>query len=132
MPPRQSPSSAVSQKTRLQTTQYGTGGLDYSNSLELGYDVYTISLGPRGIYNVTNQRARYDNGSCLAAFDAECVAAFKQQSEDIALRLVGEPTALSESNLTADSLPGVCDTLARTMMATSPEECSSYINKGTY
>jgi hypothetical protein len=39
-------------------------------------------LSPRGIYNIINQCACYDNGSCLAVLDAECVAASKQQSED--------------------------------------------------
>lgn len=111
---------------------YNTGGLDYSNSLELGYDVCAISLSPRGIYNDTNLRARHDDGSCQAAFDSECVVALKQQSQDIAMQLVGEPTALPESNLTANSLPGVCNTLAQTMMSTLPEKCRPYIKKGEY
>jgi hypothetical protein len=39
---------------------YDTGGLDYSNSLELEYDVCAISLNPRGIYNITNQDLSQD------------------------------------------------------------------------
>lgn len=109
---------------------YHTGGLNYSDSLSLGYDVCAIYLEPFGILNNTDMRAQHDNGSCLTAFDEGCVAALQLQSEDFALQLVGSPTALPNSNLTADSLPGVCDTLAQMMTSTLPKQCKPYVNEG--
>lgn len=109
---------------------YDTGGLNYSNSSELGYDVCAIYFEPLGIYNNTDMRAQHDNGSCLAAFDLDCVAALEQQSEDFAMQLVGSPTALPNSNLTAGSLPGVCDSLAQMMTSALPKQCTPYINEG--
>lgn len=75
-------------------------------------------------------RAQHDDGSCLAAFDGDCVAALQQQSEDFALQLVGSPTALPNSNLTADSLPGVCESLAEMMTSALPNQCKPYMNEG--
>ena len=121
----------VPQNTSLEYAfWYDTGGLNYSDSLSLGYDVCAIYLEPLGILNNTDMRARHDNGSCLTAFDGDCVAALKQQSEDFALQLVGSPTALPNSNLTADSLPGVCDSLAQMMTSALPKQCKSCMNEG--
>lgn len=119
------------QNTSLdQSLWYFTGGLNYSDSLSLGYDVCAIYLEPLGILENTDLRAQHDNGSCLAAFDADCVAALEQQSEDFALQLVGFPTALPNSNLTADSLPGVCASLAQMMTSALPKQCKPYMNEG--
>jgi hypothetical protein len=109
---------------------YNTGGLNYSDSLNLGYDVCAIYLEPLGILNNTDMRAQHDNGSCLTAFDGDCVTALQQQSEDFALQLVGSPTALPNSNLTADSLPSVCDSLAQMMTSALPKECIPYMDEG--
>jgi hypothetical protein len=109
---------------------YDSGGLNYSDSLGLGYDVCAISLSPRGIHNRSNLRTPYNNGSCLVAFDAKCIAAFEQQSEDFAMQLVGQPSAPPYSNLTADSLPGICDAIAQRMMSAPPRQCKPYINQG--
>lgn len=120
------------QNTSLdQSFWYDTGGLDYSDSLSLGYDVCAIYLEPAGILNNTDMRAQRDNGSCLTAFDADCVVALKLRSEDFALQLVGSPTALPNSNLTADSLPSVCDKLAQMMTSALPKECMPYLNEGS-
>ena len=109
---------------------YNTGGLNYSDSLSLGYDVCAIYLEPLGILNNTDKRAQYDTGSCLAAFDEDCVTALQLQSQDFALQLVGSPTALPNSNLTADSLPSVCDRIAEMMTSALPKQCSPYVNEG--
>lgn len=136
-PPPPNPTWAVTllggapQNTSLdQSFWYFTGGLNYSDSLSLGYDVCTIYLEPRGILENTDMRAQHDNGSCLAAFDGDCVTALQQQSEDFALQLVGSPTALPSSNLTADSLPGVCDSLAEMMTSALPKPCKPYMDEG--
>lgn len=136
-PPPPSPTWAVTllggapQNTSLDHSfWYDTGGLDYSDSLSLGYDVCALYLEPLGILNNTDMRARNDNGSCLAAFDEDCVTALQLQSEDFALQLVGSPTALPNSNLTADSLPSVCDTLAKMMTSALPKQCTPYMNEG--
>jgi hypothetical protein len=83
-----------------------------------------------GVLNNTDMRAQHDNGSCLTAFDADCVAALKQQSEDYAFQLTGFPTALPNSNLTADSLPTVCNDLASMMTSALPKQCKPYMNEG--
>lgn len=136
-PPPPDPTWAVTllggapQNTSLdQSFWYFTGGVNYSDSLNLGYDVCAIYLEPLGILNNTDMRAQHDNGSCLTAFDGDCVTALQQQSEDFALQLVGSPTALPNSNLTADSLPGVCESLAEMMTSALPNQCKPYMNEG--
>jgi hypothetical protein len=109
-----------------------TGGANYSDSLNLGYDVCAIYMDPYGIRDNTDSRAKYDNGTCLDAFDAYCVQAFMDQSNDLALQLVGSPTPLPNSNLTVDSLPGVCDTIAQRMASALPKECKPYFYEGRY
>jgi hypothetical protein len=109
-----------------------TGGANYSDSINLGYDVCAIYIDPYSIYDNTNSRAKYDDGTCRAAFDAKCVQALVSQSQGLALQLVGSPTPLPDSNLTADSLPGVCDTLAQRMASAFPKQCKQYMNEGQY
>jgi hypothetical protein len=109
-----------------------TGGANYSDSLNLGYDVCAIYIDPSGIYDNTDSRAKYDDGTCLAAFDADCVQALMDQSNDLALQLVGSPTPLPNSNLTADSLPGVCDSIAQIMESALPNQCKPYLDEGQY
>jgi hypothetical protein len=101
---------------------YDTGRLDYSNSLKLGYDVCAICLSPRGTYNITDRRARYNNSSCLAAFDAVCdslQASAGGHSFAFSWRIDRTPD--SNLNVTTISLPGVCETLVRNMRAAPSE-----------
>lgn len=111
---------------------YNTGGENYSDSLSLGYDVCAIYFEPYGIYNNTDMRAYGNYGSCLVAFDEDCVGTIKQQSEDFAMQLVGNPTPLPDSNLTAGSLPTVCNDLATMMTSALPKQCKPYINEGMH
>jgi hypothetical protein len=67
----------------------------------------------------------------MIAFDGDCVTALQEQSQDFALQLVGSPTALPNSNLTADSLPGVCDRIAEMMTSALPKQCIPYMDEGT-
>ena len=110
---------------------YNTGGLDYSDSLELGFDVCAIYFGT-GALNNTYRCSQYDNGSCLATFDTGCIDTVRQQSEDYAMQLVGSPTFLSDSNLTANSIVGVCDGIARRMAEALPQQCKPYYNETEY
>jgi hypothetical protein len=122
----------VPQNTSLdQSFWYYAGGLNYSDSLSLGYDVCAVYLEPAGILNNTHARAQHDNGSCMTAFDGDCVTALQEQSQDFALQMVGSPTALPNSNLTADSLPGVCDRIAELMTSALPKQCMPYMDEGT-
>lgn len=66
----------------------------------------------------------------MTAFDGDCVTALQEQSQDLALQLVGSPTALPNSNLTADSLPEVCDRLAEMMISALPKQCTPYMDEG--
>ncbi|KAM0715167.1 hypothetical protein Q7P37_009632 [Cladosporium fusiforme] len=109
-----------------------TGGQNYSDSLDLGYDVCAMTFEPAGVLNNTDARSQYDNGSCLATFDTDCVTALRQQSEDLAFQLTGFPTPLPDSNLTADSLPTVCDSIGQSMSSALPKECKPYINETEY
>lgn len=111
---------------------YDSGGSNYSDSLGLGYDVCAITFLPHSVYNNTNARAQYDDGSCLAAFNSDCVDALRQQSQDIAFQLVGNPSPLPDSNLTATSLPEVCDKLAQAMSPALPQSCKPFMNETRY
>lgn len=107
---------------------YNTGGLDYSDSLTLGFDVCAIDLGVGALDN-TILRSKYDNGSCLATFDASCVEAIQRQSEESAMQLVGSDTYLSDGNLSANSIVGVCDEIARRMALSLPRQCKPFYNE---
>jgi hypothetical protein len=67
----------------------------------------------------------------MTAYDGDCVTALQEQSQDFALQLVGFPTALPNSNLTAGSLPGVCDKIAELMTSALPKQCKPYMDEGT-
>lgn len=110
---------------------YNTGGLDYSDSLSLGFDVCAIYLGLGALKN-TNLRSQYDDGSCLATLDSGCIEAVQQQAEESAMQLVGSPTFLSDGNLTANSIVGVCDEIARRMASALPQPCKPYYNETKY
>lgn len=109
-----------------------TGGQNYSDSLGLGYDVCAMTFEPLGVLNNTDARSQHDNGSCLTTFDESCVAALRQQSEDLAFQLTGFPTPLPDSNLTSDSLPNVCNTLGQSMTSALPKACKPFINETQY
>ncbi|KAM0706368.1 hypothetical protein Q7P35_005694 [Cladosporium inversicolor] len=110
---------------------YNTGGLDYSDSLSLGFDVCAIYLG-LGASKNTNLRSQHDDGSCLAILDASCIEALQRQAEEAAMQLVGSPSFLSDGNLTAKSVVGVCDEIARTMTSALPQPCKPYYNETKY
>lgn len=48
------------------------------------------------------------------------------------MQLVGSPTYLSDGNLTADSIVGVCDKVARSMLTALPQQCKPYYNETGY
>lgn len=109
---------------------YNTNGLNYSDSLTLGYDVCSVAL--TGYTENTLRRGQFDNGDCVALFDEACVEALEQQSQNLALYLVGNPKPLPNSNLTADSLPTVCDSIGQSMEARLPDQCKPYMNESWY
>ena len=110
---------------------YNTGGQDYSDSLSLGYDVCAIDFG-LGALNNTKLRSQYDDGSCLATFDARCIKDFQQQAEEAATQLVGSPTFLSDGNLTANSIVNVCDEIGGRMRSALPQTCKPYYDETKY
>jgi hypothetical protein len=115
------------------TLWYNTAGLDYSDSLSIEFDACVIIPGDgRSMYRNTFLRSQHDNGSCLATLDASCIEAFQRQSEDFAMELVNSPTFLSDGNLIANSIVGVCDEIARRMATTLPQQCRPYFNETQY
>jgi hypothetical protein len=106
--------------------QYDPGGLNYSNSLGLGYNVCAISLSPRGINDENDLRALCYNGSCLDAFDAECIAAFKQLLEDIVVQLIGQPSPPPYSVNSGLPFGRTGDTCEAT--ASGSNQSSNYVN----
>jgi hypothetical protein len=115
------------------TLWYNTGGLDYSDSLSIGFDACAIFPGDSGgMSSNTYLRSQHDNGSCLATLDASCIKAFQRQSEESAMQLVNSPTFLSDGNLTANSIVGVCDEIARRMATALPQQCRPYFNETKY
>ncbi|GAB7329755.1 hypothetical protein MBLNU13_g01480t2 [Cladosporium sp. NU13] len=110
---------------------YNTGGQDYSDSLNFGYDVCAIDFG-LGALNNTKLRSQYDDGSRLATFDASCIKDFRQQAEEAATQLVGSTTFLSDGNLTANSIVDICDEIGGRMTSASPQTCKPYYNETKY
>lgn len=108
---------------------YDSGGANYSDDLALGYDVCSIIL--PDITNNTLLRGQSDNGTCLSTFDASCVQALQAITEQLANTLVQNPTPLPHSNLTAASLPNVCDDITTSLMAGFPRECSPFFGNST-
>lgn len=83
-------------------------------------------------YNNTDTSSQYDDGTCTAAFDSDCIDALTQQSQGMAFLLTGSPPPLPDSNLTANSPPDVCNTLADQMSADLPKQCKPFINETRY
>jgi hypothetical protein len=48
------------------------------------------------------------------------------------MQLVGSPTFLSDGNLTANSIVGVCDEIARRMATSLSQQCKPYFNETKY
>jgi hypothetical protein len=112
---------------------FDTGGLDYSDSLSIGFDACAIQLGDgNGLLSNTYRRSQYDNGSCVATLDASCIEAFKRQSEESAMQLVYSRTYKSAGNLTANSIVGVCDEIVRRMTTALPQQRKPYFNETQY
>jgi hypothetical protein len=112
---------------------YNTGGLEYSDDLKIGFDVCAMQIGDGNsmLWN-TYLRSQHDNGSCLATLDASCIEAVQRQSEEAAMQLVFSRTFLSDGNLTANSIVGVCDEIVRRMTAALPQQCKPYFNETYY
>jgi hypothetical protein len=112
---------------------YNTGGLHYSDSISIGFDACALQLGDdESILSNTYRRSQYDNGSCLATLDASCIEAVQRQSEEFAMQLVYSRTYLSDGNLTAGSIVGVCDEIVRRMATTLPHQCRPYFSETRY
>lgn len=116
--------------SRLQdATWIYTHGANYSDDFGLGYDVCGMNFGP--FPDNTNYRGQADNGSCLTMFDADCVNAIEIAVQQYAFDLVANPTPGPNSNLTSQSLPGVCNTIGEMLQNNIPQECSKYVNGST-
>lgn len=79
----------------------------------------------------TNLRGQADNGSCTTMFDTDCVNAIELAVQQYALDLVANPTPEPNSNLTQQSLPGVCNSIGEMLQSNIPQECTKYVNGST-
>ncbi|KAF2162473.1 hypothetical protein M409DRAFT_27098 [Zasmidium cellare ATCC 36951] len=104
-------------------------GANYSDDFGLGYDVCGMNFGP--FPDNTNLRGQADNGSCTTMFDADCVNAIELAVQQYALDLVANPTPEPNSNLTQQSLPGVCNSIGEMLQSNIPQECTKYVNGST-
>ncbi|KAK3725455.1 hypothetical protein LTR37_000425 [Vermiconidia calcicola] len=73
------------------TVWYSAHGANYSDSFGLGFDVCAISL--QNITLEAQYNGQRDNGSCLAAFDQDCVVALRELGIATANSLVTEPSS---------------------------------------
>ncbi|KAK4494648.1 hypothetical protein PRZ48_014004 [Zasmidium cellare] len=116
--------------SRLQDASWlYVSGANYSDDFSLGYDVCGMNFGP--FPDNTNYRGQADNGSCTTMFDTDCVNAIEQAVQQYALELTSNPTPDPNSNLTQQSLPGVCNTIGEMLQNNIPDECSKYVNGST-
>nr|POE89858.1 hypothetical protein CFP56_20327 [Quercus suber] len=120
---------SVNESSALSSTLsawYNTNGADYSDDIDLGYDVCAIAIAPLN-YNAM-LRGQHDNGSCLLTMDQNCVDALKSLTSQHADWLAAGNTG-PQLNLTNTSLPGICNDLGAMLTANFPTECSYFFDE---
>ena len=110
-------------ETTSQLTQwYDTGGVDYRNDLEFGYDVCYFPV--VGINAQAQYNGQVDDGTCRSTFDQKCINELSDLASDTAQGLVSYP----HGNLTYWQLPQVCLDIQNTLNAKFPEHCWQFFS----
>ena len=85
------------------------------------------------VQNITmdaQYNGRHDNGTCLSAFDQDCIDALQTQAINRANLLVTTPSSYGpNSNLTNGALPNICVDIANNIKNIFPPECKKYWNE---
>ncbi|KAK5173769.1 uncharacterized protein LTR77_002450 [Saxophila tyrrhenica] len=105
---------------------YNTGGANYSNDDDLGYDVCVFVTNTPD--ENTYLRGQSDPGDCSSTLNAECNAALTNMANSLALGLISNATPPPNSNLTEGSLSRVCYEIGNTIQNNFPDECNVFYN----
>jgi hypothetical protein len=107
---------------------FNTNGGNYSDNYALGWDACYFWLAPFTLN--TFYRGQNDRGGCVQTLDEDCVNDLKNAGSAQARMLTSNPTPGPNSNLTEDSLPGVCEMIAAGVTQNFPASCKKYFGEG--
>lgn len=102
---------------------YSTNGANYSDDLNLGYDVCAIVI--LSLNDYADLRGQADNGTCLSVLDQSCVTALQTATQQSADWLVGG-NIKAKPNITSTSLPVVCNDIGAELTSNMPTECAPF------
>jgi hypothetical protein len=101
-----------------------TNQVNYSDNFNLGFDACYFQL---PISTNTILRGQNDDGTCISTLNSACVNDLQVAANAYAVQLVGTGGGLT-NNLTSDSLPGVCNTIAEMVSKNFPQSCAPFVN----
>jgi hypothetical protein len=104
---------------------FNTNGANYSDNYALGWDTCYFWISPFSLN--TFYRGQKDNGQCKETLDATCINDLKTAAQTQASLLVKNPTPGPNSNLTRNSLPGVCSMIAVAVTQNFPPSCARFM-----
>jgi hypothetical protein len=106
---------------------FNTNGGNYSDNFALGWDACYFWMSPFTLS--TFYRGQNDTGGCQQTLDQNCINDLRAAASGQAKMLVGVPTPGPNSNLTKNSLPGVCSMIAAGVNQNFPASCRPYFGE---
>jgi hypothetical protein len=100
-----------------------TNGVNYTDNFGLGFDACYFRLSNLLVNTVL--RGQDDDGTCSSTLNKACINDLQNAASTYAIQLVG---AGSASNLTANSLPGVCSSIAEKTTRNFPSSCAVFFD----
>jgi hypothetical protein len=107
---------------------FDTNGANYTDNFALGWDACYLWMVPWALN--TFRRGQNDSGDCSTTLNQACVSDLQAATNSAAKLLVSQPTTPgpNSSNLTTNSLPGVCSQIAAMVSQQFPESCAPFFN----
>jgi hypothetical protein len=105
---------------------FDTNGANYTDNYSLGWDACYFWMLPFTIN--TFLRGQKDPGDCSATLNQACLNDLKGAVNSATRLLVSNPTPGPDSNLTTNSLPGVCSKIASMVTQQFPSSCAVFFD----
>ncbi|EME45612.1 hypothetical protein DOTSEDRAFT_52842 [Dothistroma septosporum NZE10] len=103
---------------------FNTYGVNYTDNFRLGYDMCYFWVSQPTVN--TYERGQSDQGQCLETLDQACVNDILGVTDSYSQQLTASITSGSTSNLSTNSLPGVCTSLAAHITQNFPGSCKVF------
>jgi hypothetical protein len=103
-----------------------TNQANYSDNFSLGFDACYFRLAP--ITSNTVLRGQNDDGTCSSTLNIACIDDLQTAASTYAMQLVGTLNTAFTGNLTSQSLPGVCNSIADMTNKNFPRSCAVFFD----